>query len=96
MDKLSTYHSAATEEVWLVVILSTNQIIATLYCTKVAVTILITATHASAQSFPILQCVMKHPHVMMVLPSLRQIQDMECAIRIFNSTHDQINACKLI
>lgn len=45
MDKLSTYHSAATEEVWLVVILSTNQIIATLYCTKVAVTILITATH---------------------------------------------------
>ena len=45
MDKMSTYHSAITENAWLVVILTINQIIATLYCVKVAVTILITATH---------------------------------------------------
>ena len=45
MDKLSTYHPAITEKAWLAVILTINQIIATLYCTKVAVTILITATH---------------------------------------------------
>ena len=44
MDKMSTYHSTITEEVWLVVILITNQTIVTLYCVKVAVTILITAT----------------------------------------------------
>ena len=45
MDKLSTYHPAITEKAWLVVILTINQIIVTLYCVKVAVTILITATH---------------------------------------------------
>ena len=45
MDKLSTYHSAITEKVWLVVILTINQIIATLYCTEVAVTYLITAIY---------------------------------------------------
>ena len=45
MDKMSTYHSTITEEVWLAVILITNQTIVTLYCAKVAVTILITATH---------------------------------------------------
>lgn len=44
MDKMSTYHSTITEESWLVVILITNQTIVTLYCVKVAVTILITAT----------------------------------------------------
>ena len=44
MDKLSTYHSAITEKVWLVVILTINQIIATLYCVKVAVIILIIPT----------------------------------------------------
>ena len=45
MDKLSTYHSVITEKVWLVVILTINQIIVTLYCAKVAVTILITAIY---------------------------------------------------
>ena len=45
MDKMSTYHSTIAEEVWLVVILTINQIIVTLYHAKVAVTILITATH---------------------------------------------------
>ena len=44
MDKMSTYHSTIAEEVWLVVILTINQIIATLYCVKVAVIILIIAT----------------------------------------------------
>ena len=44
MDKMSTCHSNITEEAWLVVILITNQTIVTLYCVKVAVTILITAT----------------------------------------------------
>ena len=44
VDKMSTYHSTITEEAWLVVILITNQTIVTLYCVKVAVTILITAT----------------------------------------------------
>ena len=51
---------------------------------------------APDQSFSTLQCVMEYPHVMMVLPSLHQIQDMECAIRISDSTQDQINACKSI
>ena len=45
MDKLSTYHSTITKEVWLVVKMTTNQTIVTLYCAKVAVIILITATH---------------------------------------------------
>ena len=45
MDKMSTYHSTMTEEVWLVIILITNQTIVTFYCVKVVVTILITATH---------------------------------------------------
>ena len=45
MDKLSTYHPAITEKAWLAVILTINQIIATLYCVKVAVIILIITTH---------------------------------------------------
>ncbi len=44
MDKMSTYHSTIAEEVWLVIILITNQTIVTLYCAKVAVTILIITT----------------------------------------------------
>ena len=39
---------------------------------------------ASDQSFSTLQYVIEYPHVMMVLPGLHQMQDMECAIRIFN------------
>ena len=45
MDKLSTYHSAITEKVWFVAILTINQIIVTLYCAKVAVAFLITAIY---------------------------------------------------
>ena len=45
MDKMSTYHSAITENAWLVVILTINQIIATLYCVKVVVTILVTTIY---------------------------------------------------
>lgn len=45
-------------------------------------------------SFSTLQCVMEYPHVMMVLPRLHQTQDMECALRMFKSIQDQINACK--
>ena len=41
MDKMSTYHPAITEKAWLVVILTFNQIIATLYCVKVVVAILV-------------------------------------------------------
>ena len=41
MDKMSTYHSTITEEVWLVVILTINQIIVTLYCVKVVIAILV-------------------------------------------------------
>ena len=41
MDKLSTYHPATTEKAWLVVILTTNQTIVTLYCVKVVITILV-------------------------------------------------------
>ena len=44
VDKMSTYHPTVTHRFWLVVILTINQTIATLYCAKVAVTILITAT----------------------------------------------------
>ena len=44
MDKMCTYHPAITHRFWLVLILITNQTIVTLYCAKVAVTILITAT----------------------------------------------------
>lgn len=44
MDKISTYHPVITHRFWLVVILTINQTIATLYCAKVAVAILITAT----------------------------------------------------
>lgn len=44
MDKLSTYYSAITEKVWLVAILTTNQIFAVLYCAKVVVIILRSAT----------------------------------------------------
>lgn len=47
-------------------------------------------------SFSTLQCVMEYSHVMMALPRLHQTQDMECAIRIFKSTQDQINACNFI
>ena len=52
--------------------------------------------NASDPSFSTLQCVMEYSHVMMVLPRLHQTQDMECAIRIFKSTQDQINACNFI
>ena len=45
MDKLSTYHSAITEKVWLVAILTINQIIVTIYRIKVAVAFLITAIY---------------------------------------------------
>ena len=45
MDKLSTYHPTITEKDWLVVILTFNQIIATLYCVKVVVTILVTTIY---------------------------------------------------
>ena len=45
MDKLSTYHSAITEKVWLVAILTSNQIIVTLYCVKVVVIILVTTIY---------------------------------------------------
>ena len=45
MDKMSTYHSAITKEVWLVVILITNQTIVTLYCVKVVVIILVTTIY---------------------------------------------------
>ena len=45
MDKLATYHSAITEKVWLVAILTINQIIVTIYRTKVAVAFLITAIY---------------------------------------------------
>ena len=41
MDKLSTYHSAITEKVWLVAILTSNQTIVTLYCVKVVIAILV-------------------------------------------------------
>jgi hypothetical protein len=41
MDKLSTYHSAITEKVWLVAVLTTNQIFAALYCVKVVIAILV-------------------------------------------------------
>ena len=44
MDKMCTYHPAITHRFWLVLILITNQTIVTLYCAKVAVAILITAT----------------------------------------------------
>ena len=44
MDKMSTYHPAITHRFWLVVILTINQTIVTLYCVKVVVTILVTAT----------------------------------------------------
>ena len=52
--------------------------------------------NAPDPSFSTLQCVMEYSHVMMVLPRLHQTQDMECAIRIFKSTQDQINACNFI
>ena len=45
MDKISTYHPVITHRFWVVVILTINQIIATLYCVKVAVIILIITTH---------------------------------------------------
>ncbi len=45
MDKMSTYHPAITHRFWLVVILTTNQTIVTLYCVKVVVTILITTIY---------------------------------------------------
>ena len=45
MDKLSTYHPAITEKAWLVVILTINQTIATLYCAKVTVAILVTTIY---------------------------------------------------
>ena len=45
MGKMSTYHSAIIEKAWLVVILTINQAIATLYCAKVTVTILVTTIY---------------------------------------------------
>ena len=45
VDKMSRYHLTVTHRFWLVVILITNQTIVTLYCAKVAVTILMTAMH---------------------------------------------------
>ena len=41
VTKTVTYHSTITEEVWLVVILTINQIIVTLYCVKVVIAILV-------------------------------------------------------
>lgn len=45
MDKMSTYHPAITHRFWLVVILTTNQTIVTLYCVKVVVIILVTTIY---------------------------------------------------
>ena len=45
VDKMSRYHLTVTHRFWLVVILTTNQTIVTLYCVKVAVIILIITTH---------------------------------------------------
>ena len=45
MDKMSRYNLTVTHRFWLVVILTINQTIATLYCAKVTVTILVTTTH---------------------------------------------------
>ena len=45
MDKISTYHPAITHRFWLVIILTINQTIATLYCAKVTVTILVTTIY---------------------------------------------------
>ena len=45
VDKMSRYHLTVTHRFWLVVILTINQTIATLYCAKVVVTILIITTH---------------------------------------------------
>ena len=45
MDKISTCHPAITHRFWLVVILTINQTIVTLYCVKVVVTILITTIY---------------------------------------------------
>ena len=44
-DKMSRYHITVTHRFWLVVILTINQTIATLYCAKVAVTILVTTIY---------------------------------------------------
>ena len=43
VDKMSRYNLTVMHRFWLVVILTINQIIATLYCTKVAVPFLVTA-----------------------------------------------------
>ena len=45
VDKMSTYHPTVTHRFWLVVILTINQTIATLYCVKVVVIILVTAIY---------------------------------------------------
>ena len=45
MDKMSTYHPAITHRFWLVVILTINQTIVTLYCVKVVVTIWVTTIY---------------------------------------------------
>ena len=45
VDKMSRYHLTVTHRFWLVVILTINQAIATLYCAKVTVTILITTIY---------------------------------------------------
>ena len=42
---MSRYHLTVTHRFWLVVILTINQIIATLYCVKVVVLILVTTTY---------------------------------------------------
>ena len=41
MDKISTYHPVITHRFWLVVILTINQTIVTLYCVKVVIAILV-------------------------------------------------------
>ena len=45
VDKMSRYNLTVTRRFWLVVILTINQTIATLYCAKVTVTILVTTIY---------------------------------------------------
>ena len=45
MDKMSRYNLTVTHRFWLVVILAINQTVATLYCAKVTVTILVTTIY---------------------------------------------------
>lgn len=45
VDKMSRYRLTVTHRFWLVVILTINQAIATLYCAKVTVAILVTTIY---------------------------------------------------